>query len=288
MPVFLENYARFFSHTPRKSARFLKALLGNPFARVRKGSNLTTLASFMLLRLQNAAASMTEAIRQQERLANNLANVHTAGYKQERFFVEALNERLDVERAPRSDRRLRQWNDLTQGALEYTGNPLDVAIEGEGFFVVTDAITGATFYTRAGQFQLDAEGYLRTLDGLLVEGEEGPIQLFPHERNRLLSISQDGVLRADEREVARLRLVRFARPEALQRVEGARFAAPDQEPFPISPPHLRPGFLESSNVNPVLAMTEMIEHFHRFEIQHKVIQTTDQLLGQITRDLGKF
>ena len=242
----------------------------------------------MLLRLQNAVASMTEAIRQQERLANNLANVNTAGYKQERFFVEALNERLDAERAPRSDRRLTQWNDLTQGALEHTGNPLDVAIEGNGFFVVTDEATGATFYTRAGQFRLDGEGYLRTIDGLLVEGEDGPIQLLPHERNRTLSISQDGVLRADEREVARLRIVRFARPEALQRVEGARFTATDQEPLPVDKPHLRPGFLESSNVNPVLAMTEMIEHFHRFETQQKVIQTTDQLLGEITRNLGKF
>ncbi|MDQ7041194.1 MAG: flagellar hook basal-body protein [Rhodothermus sp.] len=242
----------------------------------------------MLLRLQNAAASMTEAIRQQERLANNLANVNTAGFKQERFFVEALNERLDVERSPRSDRRLTQWNDMAQGAFEYTGNPLDVAIEGDGFFVVTDETTGATFYTRAGQFRLDAEGYLRTIDGLLVEGRDGPIQILPHERNRSLSISQDGVLRADEREVARLLLVRFARPEALQRVEGARFAAPDQEPLPIESPHLRPGFLESSNVNPVLAMTEMIEHFHRFATQQKVIQTTDQLLGAITRELGKF
>ncbi|SHK18091.1 flagellar basal-body rod protein FlgF [Rhodothermus profundi] len=242
----------------------------------------------MLLRLQNAAASMTEAIRQQERLANNLANVNTAGFKQARLFVEALNERLDAERAPRSDRRLTQWNDMTQGALEHTGNPLDVAIEGDGFFVVIDETTGAAFYTRAGQFRLDAEGYLRTLDGLLVEGEEGPIQLLPHERTRSLSISQDGVLRADEREVARLRIVQFARPEALQRVAGARFTAPDQEPQPVEAPRLRPGFLESSNVNPVLAMTEMIEHFHRFETQQKIIQTTDQLLGQIIRNLGKF
>ncbi len=242
----------------------------------------------MLLRLQNAAASMTEAIRQQERLANNLANVNTAGYKQERFFVEALNEQLDLERAPRSDRRLTQWNELTQGPLEPTGNPLDVAIEGEGFFVVTDETTGATFYTRSGQFVLDTEGFLRTIDGLLVEGQNGPIRLPPSELRQPLSISQDGIVRAGEREIDRLQLVRFANPETLVRVTGARFDAAGQPPEPLESPRLRPGFLEGSNVNPVLAMTEMIEHFHRFETQQKVIQTTDQLLGQITRDLGKF
>ena len=71
--------------------------------------------------------------RTQEQIANNLANANTTGYKRDRFFTETSNERFDSDRAPRSGRRVRQGNDTSQGALQQTGNPLDMAPGGDGF-----------------------------------------------------------------------------------------------------------------------------------------------------------
>jgi flagellar basal-body rod protein FlgF/flagellar basal-body rod protein FlgG len=85
----------------------------------------------MLSRFENAAAAMNAIQRNQERVSNNLANANTTGYKRDRFFTEAFNERLDAQGAPRSDRRVRQANDMSAGALKDTGNPLDVALGGD-------------------------------------------------------------------------------------------------------------------------------------------------------------
>ncbi len=239
----------------------------------------------MLLPLENAVASMQAAVRRQENIANNLANANTAGYKRSRLSTEALDERLDAEGAPRTTRRLLQATDQTQGALQSTGNPLDVALNGEGFFVLMDAATGARRYTRAGHFLVGPEGRLQTPAGDLVEGVGGPIQLPPG--GRTVEISRDGTVRADGRRIGTLRVVTFPAPEQLQRLDGTAFAA-GQAPTEVPQPHVMQGFLEASNVEPVTAMTEMIEHFRLFESQQKVLQTTDQILGRITRELGSF
>ena len=239
----------------------------------------------MLLRLQNSFASMTQMGREQERTANNLANAGTLGYKQDRTFTQALNERLDAEAAPRSDRLTRQWADLTQGALEKTGAPLDVALSGDGFFVLRDENTGAERYTRAGRFVLDDEGTLRAPTGLAVEGESGPLRLPPDVRH--VEISKDGTLRADGNAVGRLRLVAFEDPMRLRRLEGAMFTANGAEPGEAEAAVMQ-GYVEASNVDAVGEMTDMITHFRLFESQQKALQTSDEVLGNVTRDLAKF
>lgn len=240
----------------------------------------------MLLRLENAVASMQAVAREQENIANNLANANTAGYKRSRLFTEALIERLDAEGAPRTTRRLLQGTDQTQGALQATGNPLDVALNGEGFFVLTDPATGAQRYTRAGHFVAGPDGTLRTPSGDLVEGAGGPLQLPPG--GQAIEIAQDGTVRANGRRIGTLRVVTFPAPEQLQRLDGTAFAADGQAPTDVTQPQVMQGYLEASNVEPVTAMTEMIEHFRLFESQQKVLQTTDQLLGRVTRELGSF
>lgn len=240
----------------------------------------------MLLRLQNSLASMRSMIREQERIANNLANANTVGYKRDRLFTEALNEHLDEEGAPQSSRIVTQWADLRAGALDETGNPLDVAIDGEGFFAVTDEATGATRYTRDGRLTVDADGLLRTASGFLLEGEAGPIQVPT--AGEAIEISKNGEVRAGGEPVGRLRLVTFADPTALRRLDGVTFAAEGQEPEPVEQPNVLQGFVEGSNVDPVHEMTDMITYFRQFETQQKLMQTTDHLLGSITRELGKF
>lgn len=229
---------------------------------------------------------MRAMVREQERVANNLANVNTVGYKRDRTFTEALDEYLDEEGAPSSERLSQQWADFGQGALEETGNPLDVAIDGEGFFAFSDDETGATVYARAGRLVLDAEGTLRDLAGRSVEGEGGPIQLPPS--GGAIAISKNGEISLGGQVVGTLRVVTFENPGQLQRLDGAAFDAGDVEPETAENPVVLQGYVEASNVDAVREMTDMIAFYRQFESQQKMIQTTDQILGAVTRDLGKF
>ena len=229
---------------------------------------------------------MRQMIREQERVANNLANVNTVGYKRDRTFTEALEEYVDEEGAPRSERLTAQWADAAQGAMESTGNPLDVAIDGEGFFAFSDEETGETVYARAGRLSLDAEGTLRDLAGRAVEGEGGPVQLPPS--GGAININRSGEITIDGQSVGRLNVVRFEDPMQLRRLDGAAFAAGGMEPEPVENPTIMQGFVEASNVDAVREMADMITFYRQFESQQKMLQTTDQILGAVTRDLGKF
>lgn len=241
---------------------------------------------FMLLRLQNATASMVSMARHQERIATNLANANTVGYKQDRVFIEALNERLDAESAPRSDRVPTQWADMESGGLESTGNPLHVALQGDGFFVVNDA-EGNERYTRAGQFMLDDNRTLRTPSGLVVQGQNGgPIQV--PDRPGTISIAQDGRMTLNGQPFGQLRVVEFDNNLLLERREGATFAAPTTVPIDMDTPTVLQGQLETSNVNPVKTMTDMITHYRLFETQQRMMRTSDTLLGRVSQDLGTF
>lgn len=229
---------------------------------------------------------MNSTIREQERIANNLANANTVGFKRQRTFTETLDEFTDIEGGPRSVRGSGEWAALEQGTLETTGNPLDVAINGDGFFVLSDEETGDARYSRAGRFSLDTEGMLRNPAGYLVEGDGGPIQLPPNVRS--IEIAKDGSISADGQAIDRLRVVTFEAPNTLQRLSDASFDVAGMEPVDVENQSIIQGHLEGSNVNPISEMTDMISNFRLFESQQKMLQTTDQILGSVTRELGKF
>ena len=229
---------------------------------------------------------MRHMIQEQERVANNLANTNTVGYKRDRTFTEALDEYIDAEGAPQSDRRSAQWADAAQGPLESTGNPLDVAISGEGFFAFTDEEVGTTVYARAGRLSLDAEGTLRDLTGRAIEGDGGPIQLPPS--GGAISISRIGEITVDGQAVGTLSVVTFENPMQLRRLDGAAFDAAGMEPLPAEAPVVMQGYVEASNVDAVREMADMIAYYRQFESQQKMLRATDQILGAVTRDLGKF
>ncbi len=239
----------------------------------------------MLLRLLTPFNSMSEMVRQQERIANNLANVNTVGYRRDRTFTQALAEQLDAEDAPTSERTTRQWAEQGQGALEQTGAPLDLALKGEGFFTVSDG--AAERYTRAGRFVRAEDGLLRTPEGDAVLGLKGPIRI-PAAAQRL-ELSRGGELSADGVALDRLKIASFEDPGALRRLDGALFEAPPgAAPVPAAAPEVLQGYVEGSNVNPLQEMTDMITHYRMFETQQKMISAADGVLGQATRDLGKF
>jgi flagellar basal-body rod protein FlgF len=208
--------------------------------------------------------------RELDIVANNIANMDTTGFKADNAsFSQFLGGSAGDAGAGGGDRQIRfvedrtSWTDFSQGALQRTGDPLDVAIDGKGFFVVQT--TRGQRYTRNGAFSINASGQLVTLDGSAVLGTSGPITFQPTDRN--VSISGTGLITVREgagtQEASRgqLQIVDFSKPQQLRSDGGSTFAAPPSITAAAPPPatHLVQGAVEKSNVNAVSQMARMIE-----------------------------
>ena len=229
----------------------------------------------MIYTAMSGARSM---MQRQEVLANNLANVNTPGYRAETvaFRVaplqgEGLQTRAMVaESTPGAD--------FTPGVITTTGQPLDAAIQGQGFFAV-QASDGTEAYTRNGGFGVNDQGLLQTQAGRLVLGDGGPISIPP---GTVISIAADGSVSGapagggkTTTPLGRLKLVNppaaeLARgPDGLFRTRAGAEAAAD----PLV--RIASGAIEGSNVNPVEVMVGMITLARQFEMQMKLMQTAD-------------
>jgi flagellar basal-body rod protein FlgF len=209
--------------------------------------------------------------RELDVVANNIANVNTTGFKADgAVFAEFLQARANSElSAP--DRRMsfvqdsKSWHDMSQGTIQQTGGPLDVAIDGEGMMVVQTA--RGERYTRNGALQLNNIGELVTLAGDKIMGENGPIILQPTDRD--IAITKNGTIKVREGQSlnsdstrGKLRLVTFANPQELRKDGASTFAVPDgvqPTPLPDGSAHVVQGSIEKSNVRPVVEMSRMIE-----------------------------
>ena len=169
--------------------------------------------------------------REMDVVANNIANLNTTGFKADgSLFEEYLNSAARADQTGSRvsfvhDRGI--WHDMSQGAIERTGNPLDVAIDGKGFLVVQTP--NGERYTRNGSLQINATGQLVTSDGFPVLGDGGPITLQPTDRQ--VQISRDGTISVREGTSkvdsarGKLRLVTFANPQQLQKDGSSTFSA---------------------------------------------------------------
>ena len=200
--------------------------------------------------------------RELDVVANNMANVTTNGFKaRSSRFESYMMPKASADAFPRPDRRLDYVIDSgttlnnAAGAVEATRNPLDVAIKGDGFFVVQTP--GGERYTRNGAFQIDATGRLVNSDGHAVVGDGGPITFDPSETD--LAISPDGTAASRQQQHGKVRLVRFPSAQVL-RNEGANTFSSTVPPQPAgATSRLEPGAVERSNVSPVLEMSRLIE-----------------------------
>jgi len=206
-----------------------------------------------------ACAGLQAESQALELVANNLANLNTMGYRaQQALFRSTLAESLAGSSDP-LNRAINNFNalggsrtDLSAGNLERTGNSLDLAIEGMGFFAVQSK--AGTVYTRNGNFQISPNGRLSTATGDLVLGEQGPI-IVP---SGPVSISPDGTLSSDGAIAGKLRIVEFVTGSVPVAMGNSYYSA-DQKDVRLSPDsYVRQGMLESSNVNSVTAMVELI------------------------------
>jgi flagellar basal-body rod protein FlgF len=208
--------------------------------------------------------------REMDVIANNLANMNTTGFKADgAVFEEYISPTASADNFPAADRRISfvqdraTWMDLSQGPLERTGNPLDVAINGKGYLVVQTP--RGERYTRNGAMQINSNGELVTAEGFQVMGESGPITFQPKDRN--IAISQDGTISVQagnntqtESQRGQLRLVSFDQPGRLQKDGTGVFQAPaGVTPQADKLSRVMQGTVEKSNVRSIIEMTRMIE-----------------------------
>ena len=214
--------------------------------------------------------------------ANNIANAGTAGFRADRVtFREALTaaRSADVTSVNNGTTSI----DSRPGALSSTENPLDVALEGDGMFSVTTP--NGPRYTRAGNFRIDDERKLVNGDGMAVRGEGGAtIQIPPDTKS--IQISADGTVVADEINVGKLEIQRFAQNQ-LSREGGSLYRATGQPIVDrLDPPKVRQGMLEVSNVNVVRGVVDLVKVSRTYESLMRVIQGYHDAESRAARELG--
>lgn len=226
--------------------------------------------------------------RQLNVLANNIANMNTSGFKGERMmFVEHLQRNQGGKAASAGPisyvRDIATRRDTTEGPLEKTGNPLDVAIRDKGYFVV-DTPEGPR-YTRNGHFRLDPEGQLVTQQGHGVLSKEGtPFFLSPGDTR--IQISRDGTVSSQIGELGQIRVVEFAdeqepEPGAGGLLKSAQIPTDQERPVIIQ------GMLEGSNVEPILEMTRIIQVQRAYDGVRKFIDREDQRIRAMIEEYGR-
>ena len=227
--------------------------------------------------------------REMSVIANNLANMNTTGFKAENMmFVEHLersrsgdfiaNQRLAFVRDVAS------YRNLSEGPIEQTGNPLDLAIHGEGYFTI-QAPDGTEQYTRAGSFRLDNAGQLVTQAGQPVLTDAGaPVFFAPEDTN--IEIAGDGTVSTENGALGKLRVVTFDNPMDMQRLANGLYTT-NQPPVNVDAPQVAQGALERSNVEPILEMTRMIEVNRKYSSAKQLIDKEDERIRKAINELAK-
>ena len=242
----------------------------------------------------SAAALRVQEYRQAV-TANNLANINTVGFKNDLAVVAGRRPALEEQQLPADfyvpvldDVRggLRSggtYTDFAQGSLVQTGRALDVALNGEGFFAV--AGDGRTEYTRDGRLERDAEGNLVTVaNGRRVLDESGtPIRLGDGE----VTIDIDGSVRVDGEKQARLAVVRFADPAALQKVGTNDYIADASAAAPSTAKVVSRN-LEGSGVDPTRALVDMLTGQRIYEAAARMLQSADAMTGRAVNDIARL
>ncbi len=233
----------------------------------------------MLKGISLAARSMKNQTLRQDVLSNNLANVNTEGFKKD---ISLFTRRANGNN--RSESGVRVATSFKQGPLTRTDRQMDVAMQGEGFFVIE---TGeGERYTRRGVFVRDSEGYMVTPEGNQVVSTGGDLQLPPGK----VTISGEGTVEVNDQPVGRIKVVRFDDSSALQKIGSSMFRAEaGNSPTEMDTAEINmvQGFVEESNVNVIQEMTEMIRALKAYEISQKAIKANQEVIQMITGKVGR-
>lgn len=245
----------------------------------------------MIRGIYSAAAGMVAESMRSDVIANNLANASTAGFKKDvavsKDFNSVLIERInDGAVSPvggvGSGSQIDEVATIHAGGqLRNTGNDLDLAIDGRGFFTVQTP--NGIRYTRNGSFTKSAQGELVTADGYRVMGQRGAVRL----NGGKVTVNGTGQVFVDGIQTDRLQLVDFADTKQLTKEGNSLFAASaTAQTRPISG-QVQQDCLEMSNVNAVSEMVNLIANYRAYEVNGKTVQAHDQLLDKAVNEVGK-
>jgi flagellar basal-body rod protein FlgF len=222
-------------------------------------------------------------------IANNLANLATPAFKRESVQFEQFVVAVPASEAEGSgsvnvsfvlDRG--EVRDLTDGRLETTGAPFDVALTGPGYFVVQTP--EGERYTRNGHFRLDETGRLTTDEGYAVQSEAGDIVLQPEDG--AISFGGDGTISTRLTQLGKLRVVSFENERALKKAGASLFTAENETPVAAERPRVHQGMIEKSNVEPVLEISRMIQVMRAYQATSDLTKTSQELLNRAIEKLG--
>lgn len=243
----------------------------------------------MLRGIYIAAGSMVNQARKLDVASNNLANVDTTGFKKDLMVEEAADEKVifnsgintvPIGRLFFTVRPAEIFTDFQAANIVSTGNPLDLSIDGDGFFEVMSP--NGVRYTRDGSFKRDANGYLVTGEGYRVQGSNGDIYLPEGD----ITFDSHGGIYVGGQYVDSVRVLEFPDKTVLRK-EGDNLFVSQGQGNTVLNPIIKSGFLEASNVNPVNEMVDMIDLMREYETNQRVITTMDSTLEKSVNDLGR-
>jgi flagellar basal-body rod protein FlgF len=224
---------------------------------------------------------------QMDVVANNMANINTTGFKASSIlfeeYIAPVARDQDFIGGDQELSFVQDWATMISmgpGAMVQTGNALDVALEGEGFFAVETP--AGERWTRSGAFQINASGMLVDVSGNAVLGEGGPITFDSTDTE--ISIARDGTVMTQNGSKGRLRVVEFDDPRILTREGNNLFSG--GEPLPAVDTVVAQGFIEGSNVSGVTEMAEMIRVNRSYQSLASMMQRQDELRTSAIRRLG--
>ena len=235
-----------------------------------------------------AASGLRSRMQSLDLLANNLANAATSGFKRDQEFygLYASAEALDSASGLSSMLPVieRQWTDFSQGVLQVTGNPLDVALSGNGFFVVNGP--GGPLYTRNGNLQVLPSGELAIADGYALRGRGG--QTIKVAAGKPISISGDGTVNQDGVAAGQLETVSFRATDSLQKMGGTCFknADPNNAPGAASA-DVQQGKIEASNVPVAEAAMRLVGVMRQFEMLQKAIGVSSEMDTRTIQEVAR-
>lgn len=230
--------------------------------------------------LYSAASGLTESLRAQEITANNLANVNTPGYKRRLAVFHPFHKVL-ADQLSQGTALGDVVVDFSPGPIQHTGNALDFAIHGDGFFVLGGA--AAYLYTRKGNFTLRGDGTIVDTVGRPLLGDGGAELRVPPD-TRKVRVTTGGQVYADDTALGRIWVVKFEGTPPLEAAAYTAFSLAEgaSQPATEPRPQVVQGALEGSNTNAVDELVAMITTLRSFEASQRVVQTIDQSLEQTT------
>ncbi len=233
-----------------------------------------------------AAGGLRSRMESLELLANNLANASTAGYKADREFYDLYlsPEASESAHATRLPLIERQWTDFSQGVLTSTGNSLDLALDGRGFFAVNGP--NSILYTRGGTLRIARDGTLVTEEGhALRDIRANPVRL---DATQPFEITREGVVRQAGQEIARLEIVDFPQPASIAKLGGNYFHMTDPAARPgKSAAEVHQAKLEAANFNAAESAVRLVSVLRQFEMLQRALTLGGEMNRRAVEEVAR-